>query len=434
MAKARRFDPRPGDSVILFGEHFEVQAHPSARTIRYAAEGRRAIVYQVAKTNSGGRELLALKVFFQAYRSTDLETTARRLWSLGNLEGMRAARRRIVLPSEPAVAEHPDLAYAMLMPWIQGKTWFDLLVTARTRGDHLEPQRAVRLCERFLRVLRGLEEKSLAHTDIAPGNVAIVDSSGIELLDLEDIYTPDSPLPQHGSGGSVGYRHQGSKSSKAVWCKEADRYAGAILAAEMLALADPNLARLATDEGFFGENCRSAQGREKFAKAEVYLHRMAPKFLEVFRRSWTARNLAECPALAELHNTIEEAVDQNAKLATDLVREGGKRTSRESGRQASGATGGPVREWKKIGGPKVSWKTPEGDSQPAVTTLAPPSAARKRPKGRGADFLRPVAGLGIGALIGTLVAVGVEEPALVLIFAILGLAAGLFAKSRWPSS
>jgi hypothetical protein len=431
VGKARRFDPRPGDSVILFGEHFEVQAHPSARTIRYAAEGRRAIVYQVAKTNSRGRELLALKVFFQAYRSPDLETTTRRLWSLGNLQGMRAARRRIVLPSEPAVAEHPDLAYAMLMPWIQGKTWFDLLVAARARGDHLEPQRAVRLCERFLRVLRGLEEKSLAHTDIAPGNVAIVDGSGIELLDLEDIYTPDSPLPRHGSGGSVGYRHQGSNPGKAVWCKEADRYAGAILAAEMLALADPNLARLATDEGFFGENCRSAQGREKFAKAEACLHKLAPRFLEVFRRSWTAPNLTECPALAELHNSIEVAVDKSAKPAADLVREGGKRTSRNvSGRQASGSTGGPIREWKKIGGPKVSWKTPEGGTQPATTTLAPPPVARKRRIGRGGDFLRPVAGLGIGALIGTLVAVGVEEPALVLIFAILGLAAGLFAKGR----
>ena len=38
---AKRFDPEPGDTILLFNSKYIVQHHPKATTIPYVAEGRR---------------------------------------------------------------------------------------------------------------------------------------------------------------------------------------------------------------------------------------------------------------------------------------------------------------------------------------------------------------------------------------------------------
>src|SRR6185436_15116432 len=86
---------------------------------------------------------------------------------------------------------HPDLAYAMIMPWIKGRTWFDFLVNAGSSGRPFPFATALQLCKRFLEVLASLEKSGIAHTDLSPGNVVLETSScDVQLLDLEDLYMP----------------------------------------------------------------------------------------------------------------------------------------------------------------------------------------------------------------------------------------------------
>lgn len=303
MPAPRGFDPRVGDSLTLFGENFAMQSHPAAPAIRYAAEGSRATVYQMANTENGG--LYALKVFNHRFLDPSLIEVQKRLAPLKDIPGLSAARRRVVLPSEPAAMQYPALQYAMLMPWIQGKTWFDLLDAGREENKSLPLDAAVQLCEQFLGILRELERRGAAHTDIAPGNVVVdVINARVELLDLEEIYLPGSPPPSVTIIGSAGYRHRAAAASGGCWCEEGDRYAGAVLAAEILVLSNPAVARLATDQGYFGETCDSDLGRQRYAEAEPWLRTVAPEFLEAFRRSWNAPSLPECPPLWTLHNAL----------------------------------------------------------------------------------------------------------------------------------
>src|SRR5689334_9052733 len=95
-----RFAPGPGEALHLLGEVFLVQPHPGAPSMAYAAEGRRAFVYQVRDPRTG--ENLALKVFKPKFRDPDLAQVAARLTQFRHLEGLKTAARRIVPPTDPA--------------------------------------------------------------------------------------------------------------------------------------------------------------------------------------------------------------------------------------------------------------------------------------------------------------------------------------------
>jgi serine/threonine protein kinase len=300
----RRFRPKPGHILSLFEEAYEVQRHPAAPQVAYAAEGARAVVFQLS--NSKRQELFALKVFKSKYQDPGLEAIVQRLRPLASLGGMRAAERRVVLPPDPAARDFLDLEYAMLMPWIQGKTWFDVLVDVSKGRVGLQAHGAIAICECFLRVMKGLEQRGVAHTDIAPGNV-MVNGPEVQLLDLEDLYLPEVEPPRYQNRGSPGYRHQSVEKGGSLHCQEADRYAAAVLAAEILVLANQVLRRDASDDGFFVGHSRTLIGQERYAKAEPWLRSTAPEFAAVFYRSWYAERLLDCPTLSELHQAISLA-------------------------------------------------------------------------------------------------------------------------------
>src|SRR5262249_3032065 len=145
-----------------------VQVHPSAPRMAYAQEGSRATIFQVRDQNGND---FALKVFKQAFRDPRQAEIAGHLAEYRQLPGLRAAHRRAVAAGKPPFA--PALDHAVVMPWIGGKTWFDVLGQVKASDEHLEVRTAVHLCRRVLDVLRMLEARGAAHTDIAAGNVVI---------------------------------------------------------------------------------------------------------------------------------------------------------------------------------------------------------------------------------------------------------------------
>ena len=104
---------------------------------------------------------------------------------------------------------------------------------------------------RFLRVVAGLEELACAHTDISQGNVMVDYPELSPALRPGEPYMSDAAAPD-GSKGTFGYAHPSADDGVSLWGPSGDRYAAAILATEILVLADRGLASLATEEGFFG--------------------------------------------------------------------------------------------------------------------------------------------------------------------------------------
>lgn len=296
-----QFDPNPGDTVEVCEEAFVVQVHPSAPRMAYAQEGGRATIFQVRDARGND---FALKVFKQAFRDPRQAEIARRLTEYRQLPGLRAAHRRVVAAGKPPFA--PALDHAVVMPWIGGKTWFDTLAHVKANDEHVKQQTAIHLCHRFLDVLRALEGRGAAHTDIASGNVVIdMASLDVQLVDLEDLFGPDFPRPALVTRRTPGYTRDGLAGAGGFWTARGDRFAGVVLAAEILALSHPVLARMSRGDSFFDPAAIGDCDVPQFRAVMDYLRGLAPEFAELFQRAWTAPTLADCATLAECATSLE---------------------------------------------------------------------------------------------------------------------------------
>lgn len=303
---ASKFKPLPNEKIVLLGADYVVQQHPAASHLPFSAEGKRAIVYNL-KAAAGNA--WALKVFKKKYQTPDLLASVGNLKQLARFPGMLAANRSIIAPTDRPAVECPDLSYATLMPWIPGKTWNDLLLSAAKMGQQgkavYDPQTGVALCRRFIEVMDELERIGAAHTDIAPGNVMLtLQSRDVQLLDLEDLFFPGAQPPSIQNTGSAGYRHPSADNGKTTWCPEGDRYAVAIMAAEFLIVSNPALGMLASDTGFFEGDRNSPIGAQRLALAYPFLDSTAPDFARLFKMAWNSSTLALCPRIADLRAAL----------------------------------------------------------------------------------------------------------------------------------
>jgi hypothetical protein len=351
-----RFEPKPNDTLILFGEQYVVQPHPSASHIAYSSEAGRAFVYQL-KGQKG--DYFALKVIKPKFRSANLADSPRHLVSIEKFEGLRAANRRVVLPEDPIVKTFPALEYAMLMPWISGSTWFDVLNNAKKHGTYFDSPFAIKLCAQFLRVMAALEQAGYAHSDISPGNLIVGKRRpDVQLIDLEDMYLPGAPAPAEDYTGSPGYRRRSGDQGATTWRREGDRYATAVMAAEMLALTNRKLARMATDTGYFASHCQDEDGAKRFDSAQEFLANTAPGFARLFKQAWFSDSLSDCPKIADLRAALD---DTPAKPAIRIT---------SSLPKAPGVT------WSALGGAQADATVPVDNPEPisyrSQTAKAPP--------------------------------------------------------------
>src|SRR5439155_4722011 len=83
------------------------------------------------------------------------------------------------------LTRYPALEYGVLMPWLPGLTWYDIVTTKAP----LAPQESLKLAQAASSILANFEERSLAHCDIAGANVITDRKAGqIELVDIEEMY------------------------------------------------------------------------------------------------------------------------------------------------------------------------------------------------------------------------------------------------------
>jgi len=294
---------------------YRIAEHPAAPGIPYGQEGRQAIVYQLA-AESGEKK--ALKVFKPRYRIPALVTLAERIAAFAELPGLAVCRRTVLSARRhrALLRQHPDLTYAVLMPWIEGPTWMEVLLR---KGDPayspLTPEQSLVLARSLAEILAGMEENGLAHCDLSGPNVMLpaLAPSGvsdhqfsIELVDVEQLYSSDLKRPQMLPGGSPGYAHRTAPDG--LWSPDADRFAGAVLLAEMLGQCDEQAHKAAWGENFFDPQ-EMQQDSERFQTLIAVLReRWGRNVAGLLERAWRSDVLADCATFGEWLVTLPEEV------------------------------------------------------------------------------------------------------------------------------
>ncbi|MEM2461005.1 MAG: hypothetical protein QXV20_07090, partial [Candidatus Hadarchaeales archaeon] len=135
-------------------------APPPPSPLPLAGEGKGA---------RGWGEGLALKVFKPRFRLPFLVAQAERIAPFASLPGLSACQRTVLTPSRHAdlLRQHPDLTYAVLMPWIEGPTWQEVLLEKKP----LSPEQSLALARGLAEVLVRMEEQGIAHCDLSAPNV-----------------------------------------------------------------------------------------------------------------------------------------------------------------------------------------------------------------------------------------------------------------------
>lgn len=308
------FNPSPNDEITIKGEKYRVMPHPAVPVFAFGQEGRKAFVFQVAHAQFPEKKF-ALKKFKLAFRVPELVQVNDALAHFSRWEGMEVCNRQCFQHGkhDDILSEYPDLEYAVLMPWITGTTWYDIVIgeTPLTLNDSLMFANAT------ARVLAAIEEAGLAHCDIAAANVIVNPTTGrAHLIDVEDLYAPGFEPPAALPAGTDGYAHITSRDGQ--WEAAADRFAGAVMIAEMAAWHDPRIRDMSDEEHFFPQANLQDDGPHFQLMMDV-LEDIDPRLSELLDEAWFSKTLDDCPPLKAWYDILQEAhhTNQVSKYVTN---------------------------------------------------------------------------------------------------------------------
>ena len=289
------FRPVPGQQLVIDGVPYTLAQHPHAPGMVYGQEGRQATVYMLAH----GAQQRALKVFKPRFRVPSLASLADRLNALAGMAGLAVCRRTVLTARNHGdlLRAEPDLTYAVLMPWVAGETWMEIVAEQRplAPGDSLIYARAA------ADALTGLEERGVAHCDLSGPNLLVTANGhgarGVEFVDVEQMYGPGFDRPETLPAGSAGYAH--CTAGSGLWSRTADRFAGAVLIAELLGWCDPRVRQAAWGENYF-DPAEMQRNTQRFGLLRAVLEeRWGAATAETFARAWHSTTLDECPTFGE---------------------------------------------------------------------------------------------------------------------------------------
>ncbi|MCS7040303.1 MAG: hypothetical protein NZP34_11915, partial [Caldilineales bacterium] len=298
------FQPLVGQEIVIDQIAYRVAEHPAAPGVPYGQEGRTAVVYRLDAP--GGAQ--ALKVFKPRYRTPALVSLAQKLQPFADLPGLMVCQRTILTPQRHGtlLRRYPDLTYAVLMPWIEGPTWTEVVLGRDVRWrQKITPERALALASALATVLAEMEQKGVAHCDLSGPNVMlpalVAGRNGrheiVSLVDVEQLYGPGLEEPPAWPESSPGYRHRSVRDG--VWSEVADRYAGAVLLAEMLGWSDERVRKAAWGEHYFDPGELQTDSERYRVLVRVLREQWGEPVARLFDRAWHSKALADCPTFGE---------------------------------------------------------------------------------------------------------------------------------------
>ncbi|HET6312683.1 MAG TPA: anti-sigma factor, partial [Chloroflexia bacterium] len=302
------FQPEVNQQLSIDGITYMVAEHPVARGIPYGQEGRQAVVYQLI----AGADKRAIKAFKSRYQMPSMVSLAKRLAPYAALPGLQVCRRSVLSPQqhEALLNAYPDLIYAVLMPWIEGPTWMEVLL----EKIELTRDQSLTLARALAGILAGMEQEGLAHCDLSGPNLLLpMMASGptsyqtpVALVDVEQMYGPDLRRPEVVPGGSAGYAHK--TAPEGLWSSDADRFAGAVLMAEILSWCDPRVREACWGESYFDPQEMQTDGERYRLLVTALTEAWGGNVARMFERAWTSQSLADCPSFGQWLVSLPKSV------------------------------------------------------------------------------------------------------------------------------
>jgi len=295
------FQPAEKQELFIDNICYHIAEHPTAPGMPYGQEGRRAVVYQLI---AEGGSKHALKVFKSRFRVPRMVAVSEKLEPYATFPGMQACERTVLTGSRHTslLRAYPDLAYAVLMPWVEGPTWQEILLS----GDEVSPARSLRLAHSFAKVLMALEERGVAHCDISGPNTIVQPGDQIALVDLEEMCGPSFLQPKEIPAGSPGYAHK--SAPQGLWTDDSDRFSGAVLLAEMLCWCDARVRGAAWGESFFAPKDMQGENDRYDILHTILGGLYGDRLAILFAQAWRSDSLRDCPTFTEWAVALPERV------------------------------------------------------------------------------------------------------------------------------
>lgn len=310
-----RFQPFPNMPLHIGTNFFEFVPHPllpDEKDAVFVLEGGEAFLYKLREVRPSGEQPRwhALKVFKPSYQDEHILHVCNYLANLNTLPGLQLGTRMALTKASCPylLKQFPELEFAVLMPWIELPTWAGFLLD-QTASARYTPEAAGKLATATASALWNIEERGLAHTDLAGCNLFFSPhNQQIELLDLEGMYLPRISTPRKMSYGSPGYQHR-CLGPSGQWCPEGDRFAGAILLTEMLTWWNPRVRARVADfaETLFRPEELQVTGLPSWVEVRQTLQSLNERLLQLFDQAWNSATLAECPTFANWTLTLLSA-------------------------------------------------------------------------------------------------------------------------------
>jgi len=286
------------DQLTINGVTYRVTPPPTAPGFFHS---RTAAIYHLLPAPAGSRvggEGAALKVFHPPRRSPALLAQAEQLAAFAHLPGLQAARRTILTPAHhpDLLQRHPDLAFAALMPWIPGPTWQHILLAKRP----LSPHQALTLARALAAALATMEQHRLAHCALAGDHLLLPALAAddqpwplhalVQLVALERMRGPDFPSP---------LAPPSDTHPQAAADPNADRFAGALLLAEMLGWCRDAVVRAAWGASYFAPTELRQDCRRYQLLRQALEEQWGSSVAALLGRAWQSETPADCPSLTE---------------------------------------------------------------------------------------------------------------------------------------
>jgi serine/threonine protein kinase len=303
---------KPDQEITLDRDTYRIQPHPSAPKLAFAQEGAKGTVYQVIRKSD--KRVFALKVFKERFREAEMIRLSSKLADYARLPGMAVCSRQVIHQGgygSNVLKKYPEFEYAVLMPWSSGRTWFDVISSRAS----IAPQVGIEIARRTSAIFASLEAASAAHCDASSGNLLIdVNTLEINLIDVEDMYSPQLSKPSSVPHGTDGYNHRQARSD-GQWCPEGDRFAAAIIIVEMLCWHSDRIRENSTEDGtYFAPNEMQEPNSAKYQlmfdtlrKIDLLPSDLSERLAHQFEQIWVSQTLAECPKMGSWLSLLEQA-------------------------------------------------------------------------------------------------------------------------------
>ncbi len=291
-------DPEVNSSFGLDGKKYQFTEAPNAPGIIYAEIGRKAKVYRVLSEGKA----YALKAFKAKYRTVQLLKNNKQIVKYADVPGLSVARRLVITPEAypDLIKQYEEFAYAILMPWVDGRSWFNY-VTGKLA---IEREESLRLARALINSVAELEARNLAHCDLSSGNfIFSSDFAHVELIDIEDMFGPALQEPKPRPNGTGGYAPGWLKAS-GVWEAGADRFSTGILVSEILGWQFGDIREISSGDAYFAEG-EFGNRSKRFRLLSERLEQIHPQLSKLFKTVWYAESLEECPRIADWKHTLD---------------------------------------------------------------------------------------------------------------------------------